>query len=310
MIEVETVKWKLLLLFLLLVSLTSPCLADTMVWRTGESNEERVIFFTRGYGTYLKFYYDLSLSQLGTDSPTHTYYKFYDVQMDSGATKSYVQFAVLQGNLTVTKLMENNVFEGTGQASAGSQSEFWIVVSGLEEPLQVQVNGVAIEKTSRWEDYDVASGDVWCYAGSGKVYAKGLASSDVPFSITWAEDSNGNGNGHPPPVGYHNLTAYVLYDNGTVIPYVETTLSTLHHHWIDFTDSNGTVFFNYLVEGEYQIGVLNQTKTVAIPFHDTVTFTFKSSIEEPSNLLEEYWFLIVIAGLAVATVIIWKKKKS
>ena len=81
------------------------------------------------------------------------------------------------------------------------------------------------------------------------------------------------------------------------------------------TDNNGIALFENLVENVYDVTVLNQTKSVDIPFFDTLTFTFTSLPDEPMNPFLEFlranWLplLILIGIVAAVGIAIFVKKR-
>lgn len=198
-------KWKFLPLAIsLLLFLIPSSLADITTWRTGESNDPRIVFKITDYDTILKFQYDISISQLGWHTDKIV---FYDIEMNEASEISTFTISVIQGNLSITKLMEEYipsryVLEATGSADSGNQTEFYLIVtdlwSGIGEPSRVVINGTAVEKSGSYAEYDIASGNYWCYSDS-KVYVKGLASSNVTYSLEWEEEEGGDGDGVTPP---------------------------------------------------------------------------------------------------------------
>ncbi len=140
------------------------------------------------------------------------------------------------------------------------------------------------------------------------MYLKGEASSTVTFSIDWTPEDTGNGV-TPPPTGYHNLTVYAQYENGTTLDHTPVTLQLAHHSWKTSTDHNGTCLFKNLVEGYYTITILTQTINVNIPFQDKVTFTFPSQQPQPTpDWLTQNWLpLLLITSLAASIIILIKE---
>lgn len=192
-------KWNFLLVFLSIILFTNLpllCYADstTMRWRTGESNPKRIVFKISDYDTILKFSEDISLSQIGWHSDK---LNFYSVTMGSGPTVTTFTISLIQGNLSITNLLENDDLEATGSASSGSLVEFYVQVTYLGQPTTVEINGASTSGTSRYADYTASSSDAWCH-NEDKVYLKGVASSDVQFKIDWTPAS-GDGTSPPPP---------------------------------------------------------------------------------------------------------------
>jgi len=132
--------------------------------------------------TYIYFdqsiYVDYAYVYTGNVTATNIY-------MSSGSTLSTFTIAALQGNLTVTKLMESSIIEATGVASTGDWSEFYMQIPTLDEPVSIMINSVEVPVTSNYVDYVASSEDAWYYYGSGKIILKGIASSTVTFMVDW-----------------------------------------------------------------------------------------------------------------------------
>lgn len=108
---------------------------------------------------------------------------------------------------------------------------------------------------------------------------------------------------------YYALTVYVRYENGTAMSDIDVELSVPGYSRTVKTNINGEVVFRNLIDYTYTVKVLNQTKTVEVPFFDSITFTFRASNTSPNNWITQNWLPLMIVGCSVIAAVIVSRKK-